>query len=350
MSITFLKRSRDYIPHSFVGFMVCVTVIFLRFVDKEKINILNKADEFADQELFDYCIIFMKEVSDLRKSKKYPVAAIKLSLDVLDNIQNAVEFRDYIEESPRPHRVYLSLMAGHKYRRQFGLNMLTKIQSMLLFVIVKACRCLPAIYHYARFRLGLVRIYISDDLIYTLAYHIYNRGIDYPFNDYDDYSEYWCTDIIVKLADGLMDDLDKLDEFRCEVELPLRCELSQTRRSPNFITLRRLMYRMRDNIHLHIVKYLRHFDTCVSRSTNNANKDQYAYDLTMAMHKYWITNNHSQILTKIIEGGFLDDLKMMAECKQIIDQLPHGIIFQIEDYRKYRDSFTEVRRCFIMHG
>lgn len=122
MSITLLKRPKNYIPCSFVGFMVCVAVTLLRFADKTKLNTFNKTYEFSDRELFDYCISFMKEVAYLRKSSKYPVAALRLSVSVLDDIQNADEFREYIDESARPHRVYLSLLAGHKYRRQFGLK------------------------------------------------------------------------------------------------------------------------------------------------------------------------------------------------------------------------------------
>lgn len=205
--------------------------------------------------------------------------------------------------------------------------MTSKVQSVLLILMVKAHRSLPAIYHYARFRLGLVRINISDDLLYTLAYHIHNRGIDYPFNDYDDY-----------------------DEFRCAVEIPLRCEMSQTRKNNNFITLGRLMYRMRDNIHLHIVKYLRCFDAWRNKSIIGGYTDQFAYDLAMMMYKYWLKNNKLPNLTKMIEHGFLDDLKLMEECKKIIDELPPEAIFQIDDYRKYQDSFTDVRRWFIIHG
>lgn len=122
MNLDLLKRLRGYTSHSLMDFMNSMAITILRFVDKTKLTLLNKTDVFSDRELFDYCTILVNEIACLRKSRKYPDTALELSIKVLDDIQNGNQLREYIEESARPHRVYLYLLAGHKYSRQFGLK------------------------------------------------------------------------------------------------------------------------------------------------------------------------------------------------------------------------------------
>jgi hypothetical protein len=123
MSPVFLMSDSmtNFVIHRFVDFMVSMTTTALRFVDRVKIALYNRSDVFSDMELFDYSIVALAEVDYFKSTSKYPAVLFELAYDVVDDIHNTDELRDYISESSRPHRVYMSLIAKHRYRRKFGL-------------------------------------------------------------------------------------------------------------------------------------------------------------------------------------------------------------------------------------
>lgn len=219
---------------------------------------------------------------------------------------------------------------------------MNSILSFLCATSISTLRCFNNSYHYARFKLGLVRLNISDNDLYNFAFRI---------KDSDDYKYEWdwCNGTVIDFAEAIIDQPARLDEIRHKVEYIFTIEMEDSRpdrftffKTNGFFNLNaEWLHRFKLNKLRSMAGYPK---TCVS---NRNYPDEFVYDVAFGLVKYSkLMDLQLGEFNKLVKDGFFDDLRLLTECKGIIEYLSDITLSEIIGYQNHLNKQTEVRLVF----
>jgi hypothetical protein len=198
------------------------------------------------------------------------------------------------------------------------------------------------LYHYARYKLGLVRLNVSDNDLYNLALRIADP--DEYKSDWD-----WCDGTVIDFAEAVIDQPAKLYELRHKVEYIFTMEMEYSRRYPFiFYNSSGSLNPDVESLHRCILNRLRSIacypKTCIS---NRNYPDEFVYDIAFGLVKYSkLMDLQWEEFNTLVKKGFFDDLTLLPECKVIIEDLSDVIISEIICYQDHLNKQTKVRRVY----